>query len=115
MPLIDKDTLAGELAPPLDAALSGQLLNEFISLERRFILRDWEPAELDGGQFCEILARILYHIDSGSLDRARGHDDCLKYLENDHVPHAINPRSNALHLGRVMRAVYKFRSSRGAV
>lgn len=115
MPLTDKKTLLAELAPPLDAFLATQLLDEFISLERRFILHDWEPAELDGGQFCEILARILYHIDSNNLDLVRSHDDCMRYLENDHVSHSINPRSNALHLDKVMRAIYKFRSSRGAV
>src|SRR6266516_4340715 len=113
MPLIDKSTLISELAPPLDAVLASQLLDEFISLERRYILRDWEPAELDGGQFCEILARILHHLDSGHLDLARSHDDCLRYCENDSVPHGLNPRSTALHMARVMRAVYKFRSSRG--
>lgn len=115
MPLTDKNTLISELAPPLDAFLAAQLMDEFISLERRYILRDWEPAELDGGQFCEILGRILYHLDSGNLDRGRVFDDCVRYLENDQVSHSLNPRSNALHLYRVMRAVYKFRSGRGAV
>jgi hypothetical protein len=45
--------------------------DEFISAERRFIQRDWGPAELDGGQFCEILARTLYHQDSGNLNHTK--------------------------------------------
>lgn len=84
-------------------------------MEQRYIQQDWEPAELDGGQFCEILARILYHADSGNLNLSKSLDDCLKYVDNDAVAHAITPRHTALHLARVMRTIYKFRSQRGAV
>lgn len=61
MASIDKKTLLSAIAPPLDLILAKQLLDEFISLEKRFILRDWEPATLDGGQFAEAAARIIYH------------------------------------------------------
>ncbi|MDF3154383.1 hypothetical protein P3C58_20600 [Mesorhizobium sp. XAP10] len=115
MGLIEKSKLVRELSPPFDHLLCTQIVDEFISAERRFIQRDWEPAELDGGQFCEIAARIYYHIDSGNLSHTKPFDDCVKYLENDQVPHAISPRHDALHVGRVLRTVYKFRSQRGAV
>src|SRR6266566_8007657 len=114
MALIDKRTLLSRISPPLDALLTGQLLDEFISLERRFVLRDWEPAELDGGQFCEILARIFYHLDAGNLNPAKSFDECVKYLENDSVSHAMQPRHDVLHPARVLRTAYKFRSQRGA-
>jgi len=113
--LVDKATLAGQLAPPLDGQLVQQLVDEFISQEKRFIQRDWEPGQLDGGQFCEALARILYHMDSGSLNRSKDDNECLKYLENAQVPHLLQPRQTALHLVKVVRTVYKFRSARGAV
>jgi hypothetical protein len=90
--LVEKQKLIAELSPPLDHLLCTQLLDEFVSAERRFIQRDWEPAELDGGQFSEILARILYHQDSGTLSRSKSLDDCLKYLESDQLPHGIEPR-----------------------
>jgi hypothetical protein len=90
-------------------------VEEFVSAERRFIQRDWEPAELDGGQFCEILARILYHQDSGNLHQGKSFEDCVGYIENDKVPHAITPRHAALHIVRVLKTIYKFRSQRGAV
>ncbi|WP_377158392.1 hypothetical protein ACFJIX_05825 [Roseateles sp. UC29_93] len=115
MPIVDRAQLLTQLSPPLDHLLCSQLLDEFISAEKRFIQRDWEPAELDGGQFCEILARIIYHKDSGNLSNAKSFDDCNKYIENDQVNHAIQPRQNALHLVRVLKTVYKFRSQRGAV
>jgi hypothetical protein len=113
--LVDKATLVGQLAPPLDSQLAQQLVDEFISQEKRFIQRDWEPGQLDGGQFCEALTRILYHMDSGNLNRSKDDDECLKYVANEQVPHLLQPRQTALHLAKVIRTVYKFRSARGAV
>jgi hypothetical protein len=113
--LIDKTTLVTQLAPPLDALLAAQLVDEFISQEKRFIQRDWEPSQLDGGQFCEVLARILYHMDSGTLNRGKDADECLKWVENESNQHALTPRQTALHMAKVIRTVYKFRSARGAV
>lgn len=114
MALVEKKRLINELCPPLDHLLCAQLLDEFISAERRFIQRDWEPAELDGGQFCEILARIFYHADSGTLSQNKDFDTCCGYIENDQAKHKLN-RRDAIHVIRVLRTVYKFRSQRGAV
>ena len=115
MPLVEATRLLAEISPPLDHLLANQLVNEFVSAERRYIQSDWEPAELDGGQFCEILSRILYHQDSGNLNQTKSFDDCCSYIENDKVSHAIQPRHTSIHLCRVLRTIYKFRSQRGAV
>src|SRR5262245_2788352 len=112
MPLVDKATLVAKLSPPFDTFLATQLVDEFVNLERRYILRDWEPAELDGGHFSEILGRILYHQDSGNLDVARDFGDCSKYIHNDAVPHNID-RDAAKMLFMVITVVHKFRSKRG--
>lgn len=113
--LVSKATLVSQLTPPLDNQLAQLLVDEFVSQERRFIQRDWEPSQLDGGQFCELLARIVYHMDSGNLNASKDVDDCLKYVENEQNKHALQPRQTALHLAKVIRTVYKFRSARGAV
>jgi hypothetical protein len=115
MGLIEKNKLVSELSPPLDGFLCVQFVDEFISCERRYIQRDWEPAQLDGGQFAEIAARILYHQDSGNLNRSKDLSDCLKYIDNEGVQHLMVPRSDAIHIARVLRTIYKFRSQRGAV
>jgi len=114
MGLIENQTLTEKLSPPLDRFLVEQLVAEFASIERRYILRDWEPAELDGGQFAEILGRLLYHADSGNLDRERDFGDCKKYIENEHVAHRIVPQ-DAKMVFAVAAVVHKFRSKRGAV
>jgi len=113
--LVEKNAIIARLAPPCDFALAEQLLDEFVSMERRFIQRDWEPAELDGGQFAEILARVLYIMDSGNENRAKPFDECAKYIDNEGVAHAITPRQDALLLIKMLRVIYKFRSQRGAV
>jgi hypothetical protein len=113
--LVDKATLVAQLAPPLDTQLTEQLVAEFISQEKRFIQRDWEPGQLDGGQFCEALARILYHMDSGNLNPNKDDDKCLKYVENEQNNHLLQPRQTALHVAKAIRLVYKFRSARGAI
>jgi hypothetical protein len=115
MSLIEKSTLLAAISPPLDHLLASQLLDEFVSAEKRFIQRDWEPAELDGGQFSEIASRIIYHQDSSNLNQTKDFNECLKYVEDDKTKHQITPRHDALHIARVLRNIYKFRSQRGAV
>ena len=107
--------LSRQLAAEVDEALADALFKEFISLQRRFVLCDWEPATLDGGQFAEIASRIIYHVDSGNLNRRKSHDDCLKYVERDQNPHSFTDRRAALHLCKALRLIYKFRSQRGAI
>ncbi|MCZ6655172.1 MAG: hypothetical protein O7D91_19350 [Planctomycetota bacterium] len=109
--------LVAQLSPPLDSELLTALVEEFVSLERRYVLCDWEPATLDGGQFVEIAARAVYHSDSGNLNKRKSLDACCKYIEdpNNSNQHGFPGRRTALHLCRVIRTVYKFRSQRGAV
>src|SRR5437773_2253485 len=115
MGLVEKQYIAKKLSPPCDEFLTNQLIDEFVSMERRYIQRDWEPAELDGGQFCEILARILYHKDSNNLNLSKSFDDCKRYIENEQVQHSLLPRQDVLHILKVLHTIYKFRSQRGAV
>ncbi len=115
MPLTSPEGIINQLSPPCERSLVIALVDEFVSMERRFIQRDWGVAELDGGQFCEILARIIYHQDSGNLDLKRSFDDCLRYINNDQTNHTIIPRHDAIHLAQALKTIYKFRSQRGAV
>jgi hypothetical protein len=117
MPTLDKTSLLSAISPPLDPVLAEQLLNEFQSLEKRFILRDWEPATLDGGQLTEAASRIIYHQDSGKLNRTYSVHDCLKYVEDpaNGNSHSFPSRKSALHICKLLRTIYKFRSDRGAV
>lgn len=115
--MIDMKNILTRLCPPLNDQLAEGLIKEFISQEQRYVLGDWEPATLDGGQFAEIASRIIYHVDSGNLNLQKSVNSCLKYVvdENNSNPHSFPQRRTALHLCRVIRTIYKFRSQRGAV
>ena len=112
---MDKFDIIKNISPPVELQLATMLIDEYISLEKRYMLGDWEPAILDGGQFCEISARIIYHIDSNTLSLRKGVSDCLNYIEDDKNKHHYPERKSALHLCKVIRTNYKFRSDRGAV
>src|SRR5215218_7027345 len=107
MALVEKQTLIDKLSPPIEHLLAVQLVDEFISAERRFIQCDWEPAELDGGQFAEVLARILYHLDSGNLNLGKQFAEACTYINNDQAPHALLPRQDAMHIVKVLQTIYK--------
>lgn len=109
--------LVSSLSPPLDQSFIESLIYEFLDIERRFALGDWEPATLNAGQFAEVLSRLIYHIDSGNISRRKGVDPCLTYIEdsNNRNVHNFPERRAALHLCKVIRTIYKFRSQRGAV
>lgn len=113
----NKEDLFLQVCPPLDNQLVGGLVDEFISQERRYVLGDWEPATLDGGQFAEIASRIIYHVDSMNLNRRKSLNKCLKYVEDETCSnsHSFPQRRTALHLCKVIRTIYKFRSQRGAI
>jgi hypothetical protein len=107
--------LATALAASVDDKLATQLVEEAVSLEEAFILRRWKYTELDGGRFAEVAARIVYAADSGNLSRTKSVDDCLKYVDNQQVTHHFPEPQAAVHLAKVIRAIYKLRSQRGAV
>jgi hypothetical protein len=114
---MNPSALLSAVSPPLDQMLAEALLSEFLDVERRYVLADWEPATLNGGQLAEVASRLIYHIDSGNLNRRKSVDDCLTYVEDEKNSnsHAFPHRRSALHLCRTLRTLYKLRSQRGAV
>jgi hypothetical protein len=113
--VLDQAGLLHAVCPPLDGELTSVLLRELVSMERRYALRDWEPATLDGGQFTEAASRILYHQDSTNLNKTKGVASCLNYIEDSKLSHAYPDAKSARHTAKVLRAIYKFRSDRGAI
>jgi hypothetical protein len=62
------------------------------------------------------LGRIIYHQDSGTLNPSKDFDECVKYIwdEKNQNKHAM-ARHDAIHISRVLRTTYKFRSQRGGI
>jgi hypothetical protein len=118
MGLVERKQLIDNIVPPFDSLLATHLVDEFISIERRFIQRDWEPANLDGGQFAEAAGKILYQLDSGENPFTKEFGHCAKYIENNDVKHQLKSHTefrNIKHLFKVLGVIWQFRSERGAV
>ena len=109
------EELTAELSKAVPPKLAEQLIQEFRSQEEAFLLKKWKYTELDGGRFVEAAARIIYSADSAKVNLNKTVDDCMRYVDNDQVPHNFPERQSAIHLSKVVRATYKLRSQRGAV
>lgn len=109
------DDLKIALAKAVDPQFAEQLVDEFVALEEAFLLKRWKYSELDGGRFTEVAARIIYAVDASNVSPTKPVDDCFRYIDNEQVPHTFPERQGAIHLVKVLRAIYKLRSQRGAV
>lgn len=112
---MDVKKLTHILSKNIDNILAKQLIEEFTSLEEAFVLKKWKYTELNGGRFAEVTARIIYSVDSGNTNLTKSVDACVKYIDNDTVPHLFPETQASRHLTKVIRSIYKLRSQRGAV
>jgi len=115
MPLTSKQ-LKTELATVIDPAFAEATIDSYVEMQQRFLAGDWQPSELDGGRLCEVVARAVYQLDSGTVTHSQLPGAICEKVEdekNQHT-HAL-VHSDRLHMTKAISLVYKFRSSRGSV
>lgn len=99
----------------IPSVLRAELLAEFDKLVRNYRERRWEPAELDGGRFCE----VTYSVVKGSIDgnfpssaTKPGNllDACrkLEQTSRDSAPHSLR-----ILIPRLISGLYDIRNNRG--
>lgn len=92
--------------------LRNPLMAEFNKLLRNFREARWEPTELNGGRFSEIVYTILKgHVDGSFADRPskpRNMVDACRALEKA----AGFPRSVRVQIPRILMALYEIRNNR---
>ncbi len=69
---------------------------------------------MNGGRFCEAVARGLYQLDTGRVSHRKSVGDVRGYFRDQNHSHKLNPKDRS-HIERVIGVVYKFRSDRGVV
>lgn len=113
---MNKGGLAQELFNIIDSSLANELLNSFKEMEQRFAIGDLKPTGLEGGRFCEAVARSLYQIDAGKFSPNKSVSTIVEYLidENQSRNHVLDAKDRK-HVGKVLSTAYKFRSDRGAI
>jgi hypothetical protein len=111
---ISRVALETDLAALVSPALAKLLVNSYVEMQQRYFSGDWKPAELDGGQFCEAVARALYQVDTGNVSTELPGKICDYLLDKGKVPglHKLD-RKDRDHFCRVLQTTYKFRSDRG--
>ncbi len=109
---ISPEQLKHDLSAIIDPFLAEQLINSYINMQQRYSAGDWKPAELDGGQFCEAVARALYQLDTGIIRNDLLPGDISNLLRSKKAPHKLAEKDRE-HFCRVLQTTYKFRNDRG--
>jgi hypothetical protein len=93
-------------------ALRNDLLRTFDEIVAHYRARRWEPSELNGGKFCEVVYSILRgHVDRKYPKKATKPNnmvDACKALEQE----TTFPRSVRIQIPRMLVALYEIRNSR---
>jgi hypothetical protein len=111
---ISRASLESDLGTIVSPALAKQLVSSYVEMQQRYFNGDWKPAELDGGQFCEAIARALYQVDTGNptTELPGKVSEYLLDKVKTPGPHKLD-RKDRDHFCRVLQTTYKFRSDRG--
>ena len=108
-PLLEANLLRG-----LPVGLRSELLAAYAEIVRNFRETRWEPAELNGGKFSEVVYTILRgHIDGAfpaTSTKPANMVDACRTLEQ---AGAAFPRSVRIQIPRMLIALYEIRNNRG--
>lgn len=110
------ERVASDLKSKLPAELVDTLLTSYDELKRNFYLGKHEPAELNGGKFCEVCIRLLQCETNGGKYTPIGisiSDLIGKLRDFERVPATMASESYRIHIPRVLTAMYNIRNKRG--
>src|SRR5712692_2157371 len=92
--------------------LRAQLLNAFQEILRNYRDSRWEPSELNGGKFCEVVFTILKGYTENSYpstaSKPANMADACRSLDQ-----STAPRSIRIQIPRMLIALYEIRNNRG--
>jgi hypothetical protein len=108
------DSSASELLGMLPSALRTELLEAFQHIVVNFREGRWEPSELNGGKFCEVVYSIIQGHLAGSFpgkaSKPPNMVDACRALEKYGTAF---PRSLTIQIPRMLMALYEVRNNRG--
>src|SRR5438034_1154534 len=110
MNIIKTALLAG-----VPVGLRTPLIDSHNAITKNFREHRWEPSELNGGKFCEVVYTILKGYIDGSFPAAPAKPgnmvDACRALEQADA--ARFPRSVRIQIPRMLVALYEIRNNRG--
>ncbi len=91
------------------------LFDAFLSIEKNYREKRWEPSELNGGKLCEVVYSILNGYIEGSFpskpSKPRNMVEACKSLEQ--ADGKVFSRSVRIQIPRMLIALYEIRNNRG--
>lgn len=110
-----RQLLPDSLLAGIPTPLRDELLAIYQEILRNFRDGRWEPSELNGGKFCEIVYTILKGYLDGSFPSKASKPanmlDACRALESQSG--SAHPRSVRIQIPRVLMALYEIRNNRG--
>jgi hypothetical protein len=104
-----------EILGLLPRELRNELLAAYTRIVKNYRERRWEPSELNGGKFCEVVYTILRGYVDGTFPAAaakpRNMVDACHSLEQ--APSSAFSRSVRIQIPRMLIALYEIRNNRG--
>jgi hypothetical protein len=102
----------------LPAGLRGELIDSYGEIVRNFIERRWEPSELRGGKFAEVVYCIVKGAVSGTFptkaSKPKNMADASRALEGQPANSAlVGDKSLRVFIPRALIFLYDVRNSRG--
>src|SRR5690606_7567903 len=102
----------------LPSELRRELLECYQSIITNFVEGRWEPTELNGGKFCEIVYSIAHGALVGTFParatKPRNMVDACRALESlPSTPHLVGNRSLRIQIPRLLPYLYEIRNNRG--
>jgi hypothetical protein len=103
------------LLAAIPASLREELLKSYSEIVKNYRENRWEPSELNGGKFCEVVYTILRGYVDGSLPLSASKPpnmiDACRALEQ--APGSKFPRSIRIQIPRMLISLYEIRNNRG--
>ncbi len=106
------------LLAAISKELREPLLANFSEISKNFTEGRWEPAELDGGKFCECVYSVLHGTLTGNYATAPWKPQnmfqaCVALEQLTHNPPLIGDRSLRILIPRMLLPLYEIRNNRG--
>lgn len=101
----------------LPAGLRAELIDGYRAIVRNFVERRWEPSELNGGKFAEIVYTIVEGAISGNFaQKAKKPANmavACRALESQPATTVVGDKSLRVHIPRILVCLYDIRNQRG--
>jgi hypothetical protein len=98
----------------LPVGLRVELLKAFNKIVTNYREGKWEPSELNGGKFCEVVYSILKgYVDGNYPAKASKPSDMVVACRQLEQASSTYPRSVRIHIPRMLLTLYEVRNNRG--